>query len=138
MLKSQSQSKSKYLTRQRKILISYLDNHPDEALTAREIADALKSENISLSAVYRNLSELEEEGKLRRQSSAGNRKIKFQYLDAAACRDKLHLTCTRCGRTFHMNNETARSLIHAAEEADGFEIDKSETVLYGVCDSCRK
>ena len=50
---------SRYSTKQRKSLLAYLSAHPDELLSTRQIADALQHEKISLSAVYRNLSELE-------------------------------------------------------------------------------
>lgn len=52
---------SSYSTRQRKALLAYLSRHPDELLSARQIADALADEKISLSAVYRNLAQLEAE-----------------------------------------------------------------------------
>ena len=50
---------ARYLTRQRKQLLEYLSKHTDEQMTARQIADALTAESISISAVYRNLSALE-------------------------------------------------------------------------------
>ena len=46
-----------YSTRQRKVLLSYLSQHPDELLSARQIEDALADKKISLSAVYRNLAQ---------------------------------------------------------------------------------
>ena len=46
---------SKYSTQQRKALLHYLSEHPDEHLSTRQIAQALAAEKISLSAVYRNL-----------------------------------------------------------------------------------
>ena len=46
---------ARYLTRQRKQLLKYLSEHTDEQMTARQIADALTAESISISAVYRNL-----------------------------------------------------------------------------------
>ncbi len=55
---------AKYLTRQRKRLLEYLSEHTDEQMSARQIADALATDEISVSAVYRNLSALEEEGLL--------------------------------------------------------------------------
>ena len=56
----------KYSTQQRKALLHYLSEHPDEHLSTRQIAQALAAKKISLSAVYRNLAALEAEGKVRR------------------------------------------------------------------------
>ena len=46
----------KYKTRQRKLLLEHLAAHADEELSARQIENALREYDISLSAVYRNLS----------------------------------------------------------------------------------
>ncbi|MBQ2634963.1 MAG: transcriptional repressor [Oscillospiraceae bacterium] len=128
---------SKYMTRQRKALLGCLCAHPDEQLSAQEIADALAGEEISLSAVYRNLSELEAEGKVRRSGRAGSREVYYQYIDADGCRGCLHLSCRSCGRTYHMSRDGARQLLEAVQQAEGFAVDKGETVLYGVCQRCR-
>ena len=128
----------KYRTRQRKALLNYLSVHTDELLSAQEIADELESEEISLSAVYRNLADLENEGKVRRTSRGGSREVFYQYTDADECKGCLHLSCRACGRTFHMDPDVARRLIEAVEQSEGFAVDRSETVLYGVCGRCRK
>lgn len=131
-------SKSKYMTRQRKALLSFLSEHPDEMLSAQEIADALDGENVSLSAVYRNLDDLEADGKVRRNHRGDTREIYFQYVASDLCKSCLHLSCTKCGRTFHMNAAGAKRLLDTVAETDGFAVDKSETILYGVCETCRK
>lgn len=40
---------AKYLTRQRRQLLEYLSKHTDEQMTARQIAEALETNQISLS-----------------------------------------------------------------------------------------
>ena len=66
---------SGYNTKQRRALLAFLGEHPDELLTARQMADALANEKISLSAVYRNLAQLEAEEKVRRSSKSGTREV---------------------------------------------------------------
>ena len=89
----------KYMTKQRKTLLSYLSGHADEKLSARQIEADLKQEGISISAVYRNLSELEKEGKVRRVNQSGSREVFYQYTDSAHCKECLHLSCEKCGKT---------------------------------------
>ena len=129
---------AKYITKQRKAFLSYLELHPDQSLTAKQIADALEGENISISAVYRNLCDLEAEGKIRRISRSGNREIFYQYTDADACRSSLHLSCKKCGRTFHMGNQSVQLIVHNIAKNENFAIDTTDTLIYGVCKSCRK
>ena len=127
----------RYNTRQRKLLLAFLTQHPHEHLTVRQIAQALTGENVSLSAVYRNLAQLEEEKKIRQCSAAGSRERVYQYMDADACRHRLHLFCKQCKRSFHMNEEDAQQLICAVEQRENFLIDRGQTVLYGICEECR-
>ena len=54
----------KYSTRQRKAMLDYLIQHKDESVTANQIAAGLEESGVSISAVYRNLASLEEEGKV--------------------------------------------------------------------------
>ena len=128
---------STYATKQRKILTDYLEAHPDTMVTADEIGDALESFGISRSAIYRNLAELESEGRIRRSVREGTRKVFFQYVDAEHCRGELHLSCKKCGRTIHMDHEAAEALVADIAGKQAFEIDKAETVLFGVCGDCQ-
>ncbi len=129
---------AKYWTRQRRQLLEYLSAHRDEQMTARQIADGMTSEKISISAVYRNLSALEERGFLKRNVRENTREIYYQYIAAEECRDRLHLSCRVCGKSIHLGEDETERLIQSTLESTGFEIKKSETILYGVCESCRK
>ena len=128
----------KYRTRQRAALLEFLRAHPDEALSAAEIAAEFPDASISVSAVYRNLAALEAEGKLRRFSRPGSREARYQFLDTARCRNCLHLSCTACGRTFHMHALGAARLEQELAQNDEFRIDRGESVLYGLCRDCQK
>ena len=129
---------SRYVTRQRKALLTWLRARPDELFTAQEIAEAMRAEAISLSAVYRNLSDLEAEGQVRRSARGGEREIRYQFMAAERCQGCLHLCCTRCGRTFHMDSAGSAALSEVVEKAEHFTLNRAETVLYGLCRACRK
>ena len=103
-----------------------------------EIADALTQENISLSAVYRNLSDLEADGLLKRSVREGTRDVFYQYIAAEECKDSLHLSCRVCGKSIHLGDAEAERLLDSTLKSTGFQIDKTETILYGVCADCRK
>ncbi len=127
----------KYVTKQRKLLIDYLARHTDESLSAGQIARAL-ADTVSKSAVYRNLADMEAEGRLRRIAGGGAREVVYQYSDGASCGGCLHLSCKKCGKTVHMEKQVADALVDRVAESDHFSIDKGETVIYGVCASCQK
>ena len=125
-----------YKTQTRKLLIDYLQSHADETLTAGRIVKDLPE--ISVSAIYRNLSALEQDGTVRRVAKAGSREVSFQYRQAEACRDHLHLSCRKCGKTFHMDEAETEAVLDSIARLDGFAVDRSETVLYGTCEDCQR
>lgn len=127
-----------YNTKQRQKMLAYLSRHADELLTAKDLLAAPECDGVSLSAIYRNLAALESAGKVRRVSKSGSREVFYRYTAAEECREHLHLSCTKCGKTFHMGAEDTEALINAVARQRGFEIDREDTVLYGVCGDCRK
>lgn len=126
------------MTKQRKVLLDYLEKHTDEPLPVQEIAEALEQESISKSSVYRNLAELENEGAVRRKYRGAGRELLYQYVGAEACKGSIHLSCKQCGRTFHMTADGAAQLLQDVAKTESFAVDKGDTVLFGVCENCRK
>ena len=128
---------ARYTTKQRRILLDFFSSHTHETLCAKEIADAIGEDQISTSAVYRNLAEMEEDGLLKRTSKAGSHEAFFQYTDNAQCFEQVHLSCKCCNRVFHMSKAIADRLFNTVAEEEGFAIDRSHTVLVGICKNCR-
>ena len=125
-----------YMTQPRKRLMRYLHDHADETLSAGQIAQELPE--ISVSAVYRNLSALEKDGAVQKVAKAGTREVFYRYKKAEECRAHLHLSCKKCGRTFHMDEAETEALVEAVAKLDGFAIDRGDTVLYGLCNGCQE
>ncbi len=128
---------SKYLTKQRKMLTDYLSERPHEQYTARQIADGI-GDKISISSVYRNLAEMEKDNSVKRFIKDNSKEAYYQYVDVPKCRDCLHLSCRICGKSLHMKDDEAEELVSDILKNTGFKLDKSETVLYGICKACSK
>lgn len=127
---------AEYMTEQRRKLIDFLDSNPDKQFSAKDIFRALANENISESAVYRNLSRLEKAGIISRCVKDGKREIYYSHSGAECCKEKIHLTCTKCGEIFHMDNAVSERFLNEVVCANGFSIDKCKSVIYGVCKDC--
>ncbi len=125
-----------YSTEQRNILLSFLSENPDKIFSVKQIESGLAGKGISKSAIYRNLAELESEEKIRRCSKSGSREMFYQFYDCQVCRSHIHLSCSKCGRIFHMEDENAKRLILVLEQTEGFEINKGESTLIGICKKC--
>ena len=126
-----------YHTEQRKKLYELLKAHPHQIYTVKEIERELENEKISQSAIYRNLSALVSENIVKKVTMGRGREAVYRYADSEACRQEIHLTCTVCGRVFHMDHAFTRLLEEHLEQAEGFQLDKVKTTLYGICPSCR-
>lgn len=125
-----------YKTDQRNILLEFLQDNPDRMFSEKQIEEELNSKNISRSALYRNLLTLENDGKIKRCTKTGSREIFFQYVGHQDCKSHIHLSCTKCGKIFHMENAVADSIVNNVENSQGFEINKEETTIYGTCSAC--
>lgn len=127
-----------YNTEQRSALLSFLTENPDKTFSAKEIALALAGKNISKSSVYRNLSELESEQKIKRVTKAGSNESFYQFYDNSECKNHIHLSCIKCGKIFHLESAQTEKLVSEVEATDGFEISRGVTTLYGTCRECVK
>ena len=128
----------KYATKQRKMLLSLLCQNADKPLCVGDMSAALKAEKVSTSAIYRNLSALEKEGKVQRLTIGGSKKVFYRFTGAKECEKHLHLSCSVCGQTFHMDVPATNSLIDEVMSGSDFKVDSANTVLYGICGKCMK
>ncbi|MBP1588898.1 MAG: transcriptional repressor [Kiritimatiellae bacterium] len=127
-----------YRTRQRQALAEWLEGRVDRAFSAREAAEALAGAGVSLSAVYRNLAAMEKEGQLRRVGAGEGGEARYEFSDRERCGTHLHLSCGRCGRTFHVDERTSGAVCRAVAAAAGFEVDELGTSIQGICADCRR
>jgi len=128
-----------YNTGQRRNLLAVLEKHCDEQLSAEQIAALIENEGgeISLSAVYRNIERLEQDGLVRRSSVGGSKKAVYQYI-GGQCAQHLHLQCVACGQITHLDDKAVSAMRSAVSSCGDFAIDEKMTVLYGRCGACSK
>ncbi len=122
-----------YHTKQRRCLLDFLSGRPNEAFSARQITCAL--EDISASAVYRNLALLEQQGLVRRLAKAGSREVFFQLAQED---HRLHLSCEKCGRVYPVEGESVAALLQSLIPVRHFAVDPASSVLYGICGECQE
>ena len=67
----------------------------------------------------------------------GSREVIYRFSGSHVCSQSLHLSCKKCGKTVHMQQQLADALVESVAANDDFSIDKGETVIYGVCSACK-
>ena len=127
-----------YETKQREVLIKFFKKNKDKSFTAGEIADVLKDDNISISAIFRNIAELEKLGKIKKVNKVGEKARCFQFVDCEKCKGHIHVACKNCGKTLHLSDDDSNLLSKKLLSDFNFCLDKDDTIIYGTCKKCAK
>ena len=131
--------KKSYHTKNKDLIMDYLDLHKEERISASSIYEAIKEKNasINLATVYRNLDKLHNEGILRKFKTAEADCSYYQYVHQN-CRYHLHLQCTHCGKIIHLECDFMDTIMNHLLKDHGFALDCENSTLSGLCEECRK
>ncbi len=135
-VKDAKQSK-KYQTEQRKRMLVLFENSNHHSLSAQEIAEMLKDENVSMSAIYRNLADMEKSGLICKVSEKNRAGALYQYVNPHSCRGIIHLKCESCDQTYHLDKCVSDMIFAMAENNFSFHLSSSMPILFGQCQKCK-
>lgn len=121
------------LTRQREVLIDHLI-YQDTPLSAEEIYEGLKSKNISLTTIYRNLELLKKIGVVEELTFYGG---EFKYIANCSSGHWHYVVCVECGFTRQIRPCPLEVSVIKENIAD-FKITAHRWEVYGVCQSCQE
>lgn len=127
----------KYQTEQRKRMLVLFENSNHRSLSAQEIAHFLKDEQVSMSAIYRNLAEMEKSGLICKVSEKKRAGSLYQYINPHSCRGIIHLKCDSCDQTYHLDKCVSDMIFAMAEKNFHFHLSSSMPILFGQCDKCK-
>ena len=129
-----------YTTEQKKILFTFLSNNKEKSYSVEELNGELVAaygdRAPGKSTLYRLITGLVEEGKVRRFVRGHGRQFAYQIVDCENCHSHLHLKCVGCGKLIHLDHETSDQLIEKVQNASCFSVMETETVLFGECSEC--
>lgn len=128
-----------YKTKQRELILSYLQSCPLPHVTAGDIVLHLRDNGASVGAatVYRQLERMVEAGIVRKYILETG--ACYQYVGSGGnCREHFHLKCLSCGKLLHVDCSFLSTLAPHILEHHGFEVDNYRTVMYGICRECRE
>ena len=131
---------AEYKTQQKEVLLGFLYAHRDTPMSVEDISDRLRDacENApGKSTVYRLMGRLYEEGSVKRFEKGNSRTFLYQFAGEEACHHHLHMRCLSCGRLLHMDHTQSERLLNEIYGSSDFEVDQTETTLFGRCANCR-
>lgn len=123
-----------YKTKQREQILEFFEENPDRCLSARELITE-SGIDAGQATVYRTLSMLTDENKLRRfRSDAGGDCYRLACAESEG--NHMHIVCRVCGGMIHSECEFIDEMKSHLLNEHGFALDTGATVIYGVCAGC--
>ncbi len=128
-----------YNTKTRQLILDYLINNRQHAVSASNILEHLEEQGASPNptTVYRYLDKLAGEQRIMKYVADKGEKAVFQYVDENRhCREHLHLKCVQCGRIYHLDCHFMDEVRAHLMAEHGFTLQCEGSVLYGLCRHC--
>lgn len=122
-----------YQTKQRDRVVGFFRDNPHRCFCAKDIIGESSLE-LGEATAYRLLKKLSEEGVLRRFIPDGAEGASYQY--AGDCGGHIHLKCLKCGRLIHADCTKVGEMEEHLKDSHNFTVDRTKTVLYGLCEDC--
>lgn len=109
----------------------------DDHLSADGVARKLRErgDRVGTATVYRTLDVLVQSGLVRVHDFGEGFK---RYEPVPTRETHEHLLCTRCGAVVEFANERMERILPIIAEEHGFQLQRHEVKLFGVCQECRK
>ncbi len=131
-----------YSTVSHTTIMKYLADNKDKLVTVNDIDSFLQEKGIevNVSTIYRFLNKLSDGGELIKYVASKGEMSTFQFIGDMThnCKEHLHLHCVRCGKIIHLECEFMKEISGHIMEHHGFTLQCESSVLYGVCNECRK
>ena len=128
-------------TRSKTLILQSLEALGGKHITAEELFDMLKEKNtpVAKSTLYRFLSQLEQDGLVKKYFVGEKACACYQFLgNNSDCHEHFHLLCRQCGEITHFENSSLEKLIKALDSANDFSIDIKDSPFYGTCKTCMR
>ena len=125
-----------YNTKQREVILEFLNKNKSECLTVSDILTKLKKEGIGQTTIYRFLNQLEKEKLIRKYQIENGLGCTYQLVDNECLDNHIHLKCMDCGKLIHLDCKEMNYLIGHVNDNHKFNMDISKTIIYGKCTKC--
>ncbi len=127
---------NKYNTEQRQKLLEFFVNSEHQSFSAADILEKCSNYDISLSAIYRNLKLMEDEGIICKVVDNKKSEALYHYIKPLSCVGVIHLRCECCKNTYHINKHISNLIFNIAKDELNFSINSTTAFLQGKCESC--
>jgi len=126
-------------TKQKNLILDFLERNSDKHLTAEEIFSQLKLNNakIGIATVYRNLKYLEDACVIEKLYGINGTAPFYKVLKQTCQHAHHHLICTQCSEIIDFEDDLLEAIEKIIEVTKGYAITNHKAVFYGVCSKCK-
>ena len=131
----------KYHTKGRALILGFLEQSQSVTVTAKDIWAFLQDHDVTVnrSTIYRYLNQLCDDGAIMKYTDNDIGKTVYEYVkDKHDCQCHIHLKCVRCNGIIHLECGFMEEIREHLEASHHFSLQCEGSVLYGLCDHCRK
>ena len=130
-----------YKTKQRDLLLEYLEANPETHITVSDVCEYFKSKDVAIgqTTIYRHLERMVDEGLVNKYTIDPNSPACFEYIPKGHhCGDDVcfHCKCEKCGKLIHLHCDELMDLGAHLKSEHQFTLDPRRTVFYGMCEEC--
>lgn len=135
-----SNEKSRYKTKQKQIILSFIKSLNDKSVSIHQISRYLEEKGtyVGTSTIYRYLDQLVKAGDVKKYYIGNERTAYFRYIGEDKKNDGqvFYLKCEICNSLVNFKCSRLQNIQeHLLEEHD-FNINYINTVFYGKCSKC--
>lgn len=130
-----------YNTKSRKYILDFLKSRGDGTVSAADITEHLEKMGaaVNQATVYRYLNRLCRENLLLKFTDSKTKKSVYRFVGIdSGCDGHIHIKCVSCGRLMHLECDFMEDIKRHLAEEHGFLLLCDGSILYGICDECRK
>ena len=121
-------------TKTRQLVLNLL-NTSSEPITANDIFEKLKHENITLSSIYRTLDAFCKHNLIAKGSDANG---VFLYSVKSGNEHSHFLECKNCHQKIKLDYCPYHKVNEKIKKVNDFDVDEKNLVIYGTCKNCKK
>lgn len=130
-----------YNTKSRRYILDFLESSQESTVSAADITEYLAKMGITVNqaTVYRYLNKLSDEKRLLKFTDDDTQKSVYRLIgEKNNCDEHIHIKCVKCGRLMHLECGFMHDIKKHLSENHGFELQCGGSILYGLCENCRK
>ncbi|MCR5102279.1 MAG: transcriptional repressor [Butyrivibrio sp.] len=133
--------RSNYKTKQRDVLLKYLETVPGIHITANDVYEYFKANGtpIGQATIYRQLEKLVDEGIINKYIFEAGTPACFEYIGTDEHNESeicFHCKCEQCGKLIHLHCDELNEISAHLYNEHHFKLNPMRTVFYGLCEDC--